>query len=470
MTTFANRFFKPPARRRTPMITAFGIGLALVVPIGGAEAAHTAFHGHLNAVIPQTGTETVLHVFAGGSDGAGPEGTLLQDGSGALYGTTLEGGSSRCLGGLGCGTVFKLTPPAPGRKIWNESRLHVFRGGTDGSAPFGSLASDGADALYGTTARGGDPACSRGCGTIFKLTPPTRGRARWAETILYAFKGGADGTFPAAGMIFDASGSLYGTTNQGGQINCQAGCGTVFKLSPPPAGQNTWSKTVLYAFKGGIDGANPFSDLIFDMSGQLYGTTVNGGSTACAFGSLGCGTVFKLTPPPPSQVLWTETVLYAFQGASDGYDPEAALVFDASGALYGTTFYGGAGNLGVAFKLTPPPAGQVNWPETVIYTFKSNPGGAYPHGALFADGTGVLYGTATSGAGHQHGAFYKLLPPSGSNPNWTETVLHAFTGVDGDYPIGGLIRDSSGAFYGTTFSGGVQNCSSGCGVVFKLIP
>jgi uncharacterized repeat protein (TIGR03803 family) len=193
-------------------------------------------------------------------------------------------------------------------------------------------------------------------GTVFKLTPPAKGQTAWTETVLYHFTGGSDGSLPYAGLIADNSGALYGETQQGGsgcpQVN---GCGTVFKLTPSAKGQTAWTETVLYRFTGGSDGATPRAGLIADKQGVLYGTTtVGGGQSPCLRRSaVGCGTVFKLTPPAKGQTTWTETVLYRFKGAtSDGSVPFGGLIADNSGALYSTTGVGGTASLGTVFKLT----------------------------------------------------------------------------------------------------------------------
>jgi uncharacterized repeat protein (TIGR03803 family) len=233
-----------------------------------------------------------------------------------------------------------------------DTVLHSFQGGIDGANPVASLIADSQGALYGTTFRGG----AANAGTVFKLQPPAPGQTQWTNTVLYSFSGGADGRFPAAGLVFDAQGALYGTTRDGGAAND----GTVFKLAPPAFGQvMPWTETVLYSFTNVPSGdRHPVGGLIFDSHGALYGTA-----------SYGAGTVFKLTPPVAGQTRWTETVLHHFQGAGDGYEPVAGLIFDGQGALYGTTFNGGAYN-GTVFKLAPPAAGRTQWTETIIYGFK----------------------------------------------------------------------------------------------------
>jgi uncharacterized repeat protein (TIGR03803 family) len=291
--------------------------------------------------------------------------------------------------------------------------------------------------LYGTTFAGGSYVCSGGCGTVFKLTPSG------TETVLYRFTGG-DGANPTAGLIADASGNLYGTTELGGGANgCSGGCGTVFKLTP------SGTETVLYRFTGGSDGASPFAALIADGAGNLYGTTFFGGAS-------GHGTVFKLTPSG------TETVLYSFTGGSDGANPLAGLIADAAGNIYGMTNNGGAGSFGTVFKLIP--SGNL----AVLHSFSGGSDGAFPGlGSLIADAAGNLYGMTVEGGGSGCGAIgcgtvFKLTPSG------TETVLYRFTGgSDGAFPhaglIAGLIADAAGHLYGTTNGSG-----SGNGTVFEI--
>jgi uncharacterized repeat protein (TIGR03803 family) len=310
----------------------------------GTSARGGLGNGTVFQLIEESETETLLYQFLDGFDGDTPVGGLIRDPHGVFYGTTQGGG------GLGDGTVFALTPPARPMTEWTEQIVHRFKGGaTDGRLPLSGLLMDGAK-LYGTTAAGGPG----DFGTVFELTPPTAPGAGWNEKLLYIFKGGADGKAPTAGLIIDTGGALYGTTQNGGNSGCGfgAGCGTVFKLSPPAPGQSLWTETVLHRFTGGTDGASPAAGLIADKKGNLFGTTGFGG-TGCPDG---CGTVFELTPPAAGQKLWTETVLYAFRGGSDGERPAAGLTADANGVLYGTTVNGGTGcddvGCGTVFELT----------------------------------------------------------------------------------------------------------------------
>jgi uncharacterized repeat protein (TIGR03803 family) len=290
--------------------------------------------------------ETILHQFSGGSgDGANPYGDPIEDSSGNIYGTTTGGGST------GFGTVFKLDSAG------NESVLYSFGEPPDGAEPSGALLLEAGN-LYGVTVLGG----TASAGTVFELSPSGSG---WTEQVLHDFTEGSDGGFPIAGLIADERGNLYGTTDAGG-IDCAVlgSCGVVFELSPNLNG--TWSETVLHTFTGVPDGAAPWvGALIRDSAGNLYGTTQYGGiATGCPFGSIGCGTVFELSPNGSG---WTENILYSFTGGADGSEPIGPVTMDAHGNLYGAAFNGGDLNsnnpactyngtpvgCGVVFKLTP---------------------------------------------------------------------------------------------------------------------
>jgi uncharacterized repeat protein (TIGR03803 family) len=232
------------------------------------------------------------------------------------------------------------------------SVLYDFNGGSDGGNPYAGLVFGQSGALYGTTSGVGDN------GTVFQLTPPSKGGTAWTKTTLHSFSS-ADGADPRSDLIFDRNGALYGTTRVGGIGNCDNGCGVVFKVTPPNGGQTTWTETVLYEFTGGADGSNPYGGVIIDKNGALYGTTQGGGINER-------GTVFSLTPPGKGQTTWTETVLHYFTG-SDGFAPlNGQLVADDGGTLYGTTTSGGYYGHGVVFSLTPPKHGQTTWTQNVL--------------------------------------------------------------------------------------------------------
>lgn len=270
------------------------------------------------------------------------------------------------------------------------------------------------------------------------------------ETVLYSFKAGTDGDYPYAGVIADTSGNLYGTTSEGGGSACNGlGCGTVFKLAPDG------TETVLYSFQGGTDGANPVDDLIWDASGNLYGTTVNGGSIKSCNFHVGCGTVFKLTPNG------TETVLFAFKRETDGENPQGGVTADNSGNLYGTTLNGGSNNNGVVYKLAP------DGRETVLHAFQGNSDGNWPYGDLSIDQGGNLYGTTQYGGDHDVGTVFRV------SPDGTKTLLHSFDPdtTEGYNPTAGVILDSRNNLYGVTVEGGdASACMGGCGTTFRPAP
>jgi uncharacterized repeat protein (TIGR03803 family) len=334
----------------------------------------------------------VIYSFHGGRDGQGP-GPLAVDSKGNLYGTTAGGGSNACSGG--CGTVFELTPSSSGK--WTEKVLYRFDG-SNGKQPEAGVTLDSAGNLYGTTSVGGS-GCWSGCGVAFELA---LSGSQWNETVLYRFKGGSDGAYPVAPLIFDVQGNLYSTTASGGVGSCGGtACGVVFELIPS---SGRWTESVLYSFKGGEDGGSPIAGLTFDSLGNLYGTTDGGGSQICQGG---CGTIFELTP---SAGEWTKTMLHRFQGGKDGANPYVgSLVFDPAGNLYGTTLFGGRStcNCGTAFKLTLRSDGK--WSESLLYAFDGKHGST-PFAGLILDATGNLYGTTSGGGSDGFGVVFEITP------------------------------------------------------------
>jgi uncharacterized repeat protein (TIGR03803 family) len=289
----------------------------------GTLFGSTTFGGNSNAgVVYNIGpasrfrTENILYSFTGGNGGERPSGDLLFDQSGNIYGTTSFAGASFN------GVTFELTPSGNG---FTEDVLYTFTGGNDGSEPQSGVISDAAGNPYGTATIGGF-----GFGTVFELTGSRPSRT---EQTLYSFQGGSDGAFPSGGLIFDGLGNLYGTTSSGGA----GGGGTVFKLTPSGG---SFTFTLLFSFTGS---GGPAATLTMDAAGNIYGTTTNDG----AFGQ---GSVFKLTPSGGG---FTLTSLHDFTGGSDGGRPFSNVIFDAAGNLYGTTFQGGAAAAGVVFKITP---------------------------------------------------------------------------------------------------------------------
>jgi len=326
-------------------------------------------HGGTVFKLDNTGQEMVLYGFCSASnctDGADPSSGLIQDAAGNLYGVTERGGANTSAdGGVGGGTVFKLaisTVPGGG---WTETVLYSFcpeSNCTDGEQPSAGLVQDAAGNLYGTTLYGGANTSANGGlggGAVFKLAPPAQAGDAWTETVLYSFcpeSNCTDGNQPAAGLIQDAAGNLYGTTYFGGantSANDNTGGGTVFKLTVHPGGG--WTETVLYSFCsfGGsscTDGTLPSASLIQDTVGNLYGTAASGGAN-------NSGAVFKLAVPAQSGGAWTETPLYSFCAAAscmDGGIPSAGLIADSEGDLYGTTSAGGVNNSGTVFELALP--------------------------------------------------------------------------------------------------------------------
>jgi uncharacterized repeat protein (TIGR03803 family) len=341
-----------------------------------------------------------------------------------------------------------------------------------GADPVASLIRDSAGNLYGTASYGGNSTSASG--TVFKLSPPAAGKTAWTETVLVDFDG-KNGQSPSGNLIADRDGNLYGTTSYGGTFNQ----GTVFKLSPPPAGKTEWRQTLLFSFKG-IDGAQPYAGLLADKAGNLYGTTAGGGpdfgiGNAYANGS---GTVFKLAPPASGKTDWTETVLFSFAVTNllgqhaYGQDPFGSLIADSAGDLYGTTSIGGTGDGlygGTAFKLAPPADGRTAWTATVLYQF--NPAaGTQPFGSFLADKAGNLYGTTNHGGASGPGGggtVFELSPPTKGQKAWTETVLFSFSNqASGFGNYGSLIADGAGNLYGTAEYGGPGPHNDG--VVYKL--
>jgi uncharacterized repeat protein (TIGR03803 family) len=350
--------------------------------------------------------ETVIYSFSG-ADGAEPLAGLILDATGNLYGTTASGGNLHYCRTAGCGEVFRLSRGSTG--VWELTALYKFTGNSDGGEPYAGVIFDGAGNLYGTTVASGSYPCSvefNGCGVIFELTPTVKGP--WTETVLHSFTGGSDGENPAASLLMDAAGNLYGTDVNGGSGACTYGCGVAFELSP--ASNGAWNFTILHSFESLSDGAFPSAPLISDASGNLYGTTVRGGSMC------GCGTVFELSPT--NDGTWTFTSLHQFGGGLDGGLPLAPVVFDSAGNLYGTTDYGGLKiarggycesaqlGCGIVFKLAPV---SDRWDITTLYAFDGGPDGGSPTAGLVLDDEGNLYGTTTENI-TEKGVVFKVTP------------------------------------------------------------
>lgn len=420
-----------------------------------------------------TATETAVFTFTG-QTGATPMGPVILDPSGNIYSTTGEGGQPNGISCMdGCGVVYQLSPASGSG--YTGTDLYRFTGGDDGASPYSGLVRDAFGNLYGTATYSG----VYGNGVVFKLSPSSTGT--WKFAVIHAFEGGQDGAYPYSQLVLDASGNLYGTTDEGGQYNW----GVVFRLSPA-AGED-WNETLLYTFTGGSDGGFPRS-VILDSAGNLYGETLYGGDTGganCNPGQAfsGCGVVFKLSRDSGSG--WTESVLFTFNGGRDGNNPVGRLLLDASGNLYGVTASGG--NLtgcynvgcGTVYKLSPTASGP--WNQTVLLTFQpgasglGGPGGAQPEVGLTFGADGTLLGTTYAGGNSPSygGVVFRLSPNSGGT--WTETVLHAFSdGTDGGKPAAELTPDRAGNLFGTALIGGDAKChlingpGPGCGMVFEI--
>jgi uncharacterized repeat protein (TIGR03803 family) len=366
---------------------------------GGLYGAGIAYRLHRTS--GGSWRETVLWSFGGSGDGSDPEGGVIVDKKGNLYGGTRFGGNQNC-DGIGCGVVYELSPAGGG--TWNETVLYQFPGMVHGGegGPVASLTFDGKGNLYGTTT--GDDTCGGGYdGTVFELKHTSTG---WKKHELHDFCG-SDGQAPAYGaLVFDSAGNLYGTTGFGGA----GGVGVVFELSPLGRGQ--WAFTAIHDFtqeEGGVaDGG-----LTIDSTGNLYGAEADGGPNID-------GAIYEFSPAGGGQ--WTENILHTFNGSPDGLLPFQNPEFDSGGNLFGTTY--GGGNIGscyddcgTIYQLTPQGGGR--WSESVVYNFASLGGGAdgyQPVAGLVRDAVGNFYGATTKGGAVQGkrpcdcGAVFEFTP------------------------------------------------------------
>lgn len=381
--------------------------------------------------------------------------------------------------------------------------IHYFTGGGDGYLPWG-LTIDHAGNLYGATEGGGPNGHGEifrmtnrgsgwtltplypmgtsvivfgpggklygasggafGYGGLFSLGPPPSACGSllcpWTYTQLYSFMGPPnDGAFPGfVELVFDQQGNIYGTTVGGGSGSCRGGCGTVYKLSHS---NGCWSSSVLYSFQGyGPHDFSPFGGVVFDQAGSLYGTAQGG--------PLNAGTVYELTPHNGS---WSKSTIFAFDaGGSSGIEPYGSLLMDGSGAMYGTTAGGGVGWNGTAFELTPSGGG---WNFNVLGSFYAPNGntGQGPEASLTQDAAGNLYGTTVGAGEYGYGNVFKLTHTNGS---WIYTSLHDFQRLDGWQPQSKVVIDAQGHLYGTASLGGLQNpactATGSCGVVWEITP
>lgn len=332
------------------------------------------------------------------------------------------------LSAIGCLALAVAVPAAPALAKNNEKILHAFKGGADGANPFAGLTEDKDGNFYGAVSGGG----AGGNGAIYKITPDG------TIALLYSFAGTGDGAGPLSPPILDKHGNLYGVAEFGGG-DCN--CGIVYKLS------RKGKETVLHTFTGQPDGYDPFASPVMDKQGNLYGTTLSGGTFY--------GAVYKIAPDG------TETIVHAFGGGDDGDTPYPGLTIGKDGNLYGATSFGGAHGFGTVFKLTP------DGTKTILYSFAGSSDVASPSSTPILDRQGNIYGIGRFGGGSCNcGAVYKIAGDG------SETLLHSFAGgEDGFSPGYGLTRDKAGNLYGATTEGGSSGCNDyGCGVVFKLAP
>ena len=383
----------------------------------------------------QAQTYNVLHNFTGGLDGADPVAGLTIDGAGNLYGTTYAGGSANN------GVVFKLAHKGTGF-VFNT--LHSFEKSNDGTNPYAKVTIARDSSLYGTTFFGvpGTGCGMYGCGTVFNLKlPPTACKSAlcpWSESIAYQFPDGEmHGVWPLSAVIFDQSGNMFGTAI-GNNLP-----GIAFELMPSGSG---WIQSVICKFADLSTGTQPEGDLIRDRAGNLYGVTFTGGVNDD-------GVVYQLVPSGSG---WTENVIHSFDHTSDGANPAGGLILDKDGNLYGTTGGNGGWGVGTVFMLS---AGT--WNETVLHNFARNEN---PGASLKMDADGNIYGTTLAGGMDRGGTIFKMTP---SSDGWTYNVLKEFDSPcnDGCFPMSNVAIDASGKnLYGTTSGGGTH----GQGVIWEI--
>lgn len=370
---------------------------------------------------------TVIHDFTGGTDGAVPGYTLLNNGTHGFIGAANQGGA-------GYGTVFEIAEKAG---AWKVKPLYDFTG-DEGQPGWGVIHGPNGSLFVNASYAG---VMGGSCGSALELdraqAPPIR--AKLVNTLLHTYVKSQDGC-PTGNLLRDKSGNLFGVTQNGGAY----AWGSAFKLSPSQSG---WTQTILYSFQGGDDGGAPYSELVMDKAGNLYGTA--------SASTVNRGTVFELSPSNGS---WTYTVLHAFSGGSDGGQPVAALTLARGGKLYGATTSFGAGGGGTIFELKPS---HGTWKFKLLYSLSGSDG---PVAALTLDSAGTLYGTSFMDGAYGYGSVFSLAPSAG---RWLYKDLHDFTGgSDGGYPGGGVVLDAAGNLYGTAVLGG----ANGLGVIYQVTP
>ena len=389
----------------------------------------------------------VIYNFLGGADGADSNGTLVADSAGNLYGAAASYGFN--------GNVFELSPPTTSDGAWTKTVIYSFQGSpNDGSGAPSALTFDKAGNLYGATGAGG----TNYSGTVFELSPPATKGGAWTETVLYNFPPGytyGKAELPGGQLTFDGAGNIFGTA-AGGIGECfKNGCGTVFQLKRPTTVGGAWRGRVIYAF-GAFSGDStlPQAGFVF-RSGALYGLAATGGAN-------GQGTLFELSQ---QDGVWSETILHSFTVA-EGSEPTGGLITDPDGNLYGTTFNGGSVGVGAVFELSPPAAIGGQWQETTIYSFTGGDDGAFPQAGVIRDKTGKLFGTTRSGGngngriGAGEGTVFKLIPPSTVGGSWTEKNMHTFHDGGGQ-PLGKVLLVNGMGIFGTI--------SAGFGAVFNIV-
>jgi uncharacterized repeat protein (TIGR03803 family) len=404
--------------------------------------------------------------------GCVPQGNLVADSAGNLYGTT-----KYC--GVGVGTVFELVRPVPPNKQWTEIVLYDFTGGdggTDGGYPLAGVIFDAVGNLYGTTSIGG----TSNLGSVFELTPPATEGGQWTESVLYSFQGGtADGENPgSAGVVLDSLGNLYGVTLRGGSGVQEYGfdsTGIAYRLTPPATPGAAWTETVLHRFLVRNGAINPVGTPVFDASGNLYGTTQGNEYDGHSLGTA----AYRLNPPATGDGQWTFRLLYSFGGPTD--EPQSGLTFHNSGRLFGTTENGGEFKQGSVFELAPPATVGGAWTENTLFSFYGVAGdGRNPVANVIFDKAGDLYGTTLyggTGASSSScyysgcGTVFELSPPASEGGDWTETIVHSFPppairSKDGSEPSSGLFLSTNNVLFGVTSYGGMGDE----GTVFAVIP
>jgi len=403
-------------------------------------AAATASIGALVFPFPTSAqTEKILYSFPKEEYAHPAPGNLLYS-NGALFGTvTGSNGARPC-----CGEVFEIFQSD---SSWKFHSIYKFIQGSGGHRPSDGLVQDATGDLYGTTFSGG----THHRGTVFQLQ---NSQGTWAPEFIWNFsKKVRQGSYPSGHLVIDNNGALYGEAG-GGSVQDP---GVIFELSQSGG---MWTETVLHKFKGGRDGSGPYGGLLMDSAGSLWGVTASGGGSC----ENPCGTVFHLVQ---SEGVWNETVVHRFGKGSDGADPLGALIEDANGNLYGTTFAGGEFSSGTIFEISP--ANDGGWTEMVLHDFCSKSGcadGGEPGAGLTWGPNGsTLYGTAGCGGNScGNGVVFSLTNSGGV---WSETVVHSFQGEgDGILPLGAVTVDDKGNLFGTTFEGGQYDL----GTIWEIIP